>query len=40
MLNQAKGSKFLVNASSVQKFLVAHSYKLCHMAFICIKHKI
>jgi len=33
------GAKFSVNVSSAQQFLVAHTYKLCHTAFICMKYK-
>jgi len=36
---QHRGAKLSVNFSSVQKFLESHIYKLCHIAFICIKYK-
>jgi len=37
--NDTKGAKFSVNVSSAQQFLVAYTYKHCHTAFICVKHK-
>jgi len=37
--NLTRGATFSVNVSSAQQFLVAHTYKLCHTAFICMKYK-
>ena len=37
--NWTRGAKFSVNVSSAQQFLIAHTYKLCHTEFICIKYK-
>ena len=34
-----KGAKFSVDISNAQKVFVAHTYKLSHAAFICIKYK-
>jgi len=37
--NLTSGEKISVNASSAQQFLAAHTYKLCHTAFICMKYE-
>jgi len=37
--NYTRDAKFCVNVSSAQQFLVAHTYKLCHTTFMCMKHK-
>ena len=37
--NETRGAKFGVNVSNGSKFSIAHTYKLCHTAFICMKYK-
>jgi len=34
-----RGVKFSVNVSSAQQFLIAHTYKLRHTTFMCMKYK-